>query len=104
MDAINFGPSAKNKMATIELFLRYVLWTSLVNAIALESFHQSISNLIYDVIHPKGRTLLISDFLLKSRWPPSTYVLLKVIYACECDIFTTVSPINFKLEICSHII
>ena len=30
------------------------------------------------------------------------YVLLKVIYACEPDIFKTVSPINFTLEICFH--
>ena len=28
------------------------------------------------------------------------YVLLKVIYACECDISKTDSPNSFKLEIC----
>ena len=30
--------------------------------------------------------------------------LLKVIYACERDIFKTVSPIDFNVEICFHII
>ena len=50
-DAIDFGPSAKNKMATIEL------------------------SKIYAIDRP-----------------------------CERDIFTIVSPIDFKLEICFYII
>ena len=45
--------------------------SNFVNAISLELFHQSTSNLIY-VIAPKGQTLLILVHLLKSRWPSST--------------------------------
>ena len=33
-------------------FLKCMLWTPLVNAISWELFHQSISNLIYNVILP----------------------------------------------------
>ena len=51
-------------------FLKCMLWTSLVNAISLEPFHQLTSNLIYNVILPKEWTLLILGHLLKSRWPP----------------------------------
>ena len=32
------------------------------------------------------------------------YALFKLIYACERDIFKAVSPIDFKLENCFHII
>ena len=32
------------------------------------------------------------------------YVYCRKNYACERDIFKTVSPIDFKLEICFHII
>ena len=39
MDAIDFGPSAENKMAVIELLKIYTV--DFVNAISLESFHQS---------------------------------------------------------------
>ena len=41
----------------------------LVNAISLEPLNQSTSNLVYDVIPLKGRTLLILSHLLKTRWP-----------------------------------
>ena len=51
MEAIDFGPSAKTKMAAIELFNMYAIVTP-----------------------------------------------------CECDIFRIVSPIDFKFEICFHII
>ena len=88
----------------------------LVNVISLQSFHQSTLNLIYDVIPPKltsnliygviptkGQTLLILGHMLKSTWPPSNfyvyvYVLFKVIYACECNIFKIIPPIDLKLE------
>ena len=32
------------------------------------------------------------------------YMYCRKNYACERDIFKTVSPIDFKLEICLHII
>ena len=38
-DAIDFGPSAKNKMSAIELLKMYAIDTS-----CEESFHQSTSN------------------------------------------------------------
>ena len=47
-DAIDFGPSAENKMAAIKIIKMYV------NAISLQWFHQSTSSLIYEVISPKG--------------------------------------------------
>ena len=96
MDAIDFWPSAKNKTAAIEL-LKYMLWTTLVNAISLKSFHQSTSNLNYDVLSPKRRTLLILGHRTFK-----IYVLLKVVYACERNIFKTISQIDFKLEICFY--
>ena len=57
MVAIDFGPSSKNKMATIDHFKLYViskLWTPLVYAIFLDWFHQLTPNLIYAVIPPQG--------------------------------------------------
>ena len=50
-------------------FLICMLYTPLVNAISLEPRNQSTSDLVYDVIPPKGRTLLILGHLLKTRWP-----------------------------------
>ena len=70
MDAINFGPCAKTKMAAIELFNMYAIDTPCERD-NLEPLNQSTSNLVYDVILPKGRTLLILGHLLKPRWPPS---------------------------------
>ena len=32
------------------------------------------------------------------------YVLLKVIYGCECNMLKTVSPMDLKLDNCFHII
>ena len=71
MDAIDLGPSAKNKIAAIELLKLNAMDTPCEHNI-LESFHQSTSNLICDVKPPKGRMLLILGHL-KSRWPPSTF-------------------------------
>ena len=51
MEVIDFGLSAKNKMATMELFEMHVmskLWTPLVNAISLESFHLLTSYYLKD--------------------------------------------------------
>ena len=48
--------------AAFKLFKMYVmskLWTPFVNTISLELFHQSASSLKYDLILPKGWTLLI---------------------------------------------
>ena len=67
MDAVDFGPSAENKMAAIEIFEMYV------NAISLQWFQQSTSSLIDEVISPKGQTLLILGHLLQSRWPPLNF-------------------------------
>ena len=130
-DAIDFGPSAKNKMAAIEIF---------------EPFHQSTSNLKFVFIMSRGRTLLILAHLLKTRWPPlkflkcmwtqylyngftnrlqvwsmKSYHLKDRLYwfwaicynqdgrhwtlkinACKRDIFKTVSQIDCKLDICFH--
>ena len=68
--------------------------------ISSESLHQSISNFVYDVIPARGRTLLILGYVLKCGRHRmfKIYVLFKVIYACERDIFKTVSAIDFKLE------
>ena len=60
----------------------------LVNAISLKPFPQSTSNLKFVFILIIGQMLLILGHLP---------------YACERDIFKTVSPIDFKLEICFHI-
>ena len=46
-----------------------------MNAISLELLNQSTSNLVYDVIPPKGRTLLILGHLRKLRWPPSNFLI-----------------------------
>ena len=55
-------------------FLTWMLWTTLVNAISLESFHQSTSDMIYDVIPPKGLKLLILGHnMLKLRCLPPTF-------------------------------
>ena len=78
MDAINIGPSVKNKMATVEQ-LKCMLWTTLVNAISLEPFPQSTSNFVF--ILSRGRTLLTLGHLLKTRWPPSNFL--------NCMLWTT---------------
>ena len=49
------------------------------------------------IISPKWRTLSILNHRTFKM-----YVLFKVIYACERDIFKTVSQIDFKLEICFY--
>ena len=56
-------------------FLICMLYTPLVNAISLEPLNQSTSNLVYDVIPPKGRTLLILGHVRKTRWPPSNFLI-----------------------------
>ena len=55
-----------------------------MDAITLESFHQSTSNLIYDVIPPKGRTLFILGHLIKSRWPPSKFLNVYAVKSYIC--------------------
>ena len=74
MDAIDFGPCAKTKMAAIELFNMYAIDTP-VNAISLEPLNQSTSNLVDDVILPKGWTLLILGHVRKLKWPPSNFLI-----------------------------
>ena len=49
------------------------LWTPFVNTIHLESFHQSTSNYLNDVIPPKRQMLLILGYLLKTRWQSSSF-------------------------------
>ena len=73
-DPTDFGPYAKKTRWPPSYFLKCVLQTPPVNAISLESFHQSTSNLIYDVIPHAGRTLLNLGQLFKSRWPLSNFV------------------------------
>ena len=59
----------KTKMATIKLFNMYAIDTP-CDSISLETLNQSTSIFIYDVIPPKGQTLLILVHLLKTRWSP----------------------------------
>ena len=77
-------------------FLICMLKTPLVNAISLEPLNQLTSNLVYDVIPPRGWTLLILGHLLKTRWPPSNFKIYAIDTPCERDIFRMVSPIDFK--------
>ena len=49
-----------------------------MNAISLEPLNQSTSNLVYDVISPKGRTLLILGHMRKLRWPPSNFLICMI--------------------------
>ena len=58
-----------------------------VNAISQEPLNQSTSNLVYDVIPPKGRTLLILGHVRKLRWPPSNFLMYAIDTPCERDIF-----------------
>ena len=53
--------------------LKCMLWTPLVNAISLESLHQSTSNFINDLVSPKEQKLLILGHLRKTRCPPSGF-------------------------------
>ena len=65
-DAIDFGPSAINKMAPIKLFKLYAMDNP---------FELDIFRTVYpmDFKHERGRTLLILGHLLKTRWPPSNF-------------------------------
>ena len=72
MNAIDFGPTALTKMAAIKLFNMYAIDTPCERDI-FRIFHQSTSTLIYDVIPPKGRTILILGHLLKLRWLPLNF-------------------------------
>ena len=56
-------------------FLICMLKTPLVNTISSEPLNQSTSNLVYDVIVPKGQTLLILGHVQKLRWPPSNFLI-----------------------------
>ena len=66
-DAIDFGPSAINKMAPIKLLKLYAMDNP---------FEHDIFRTIYpmDFKHERGRTLLILGHLLKTRWPPSSFL------------------------------
>ena len=92
------------------MYIYIYIWyyIPLVNAISLEPFHQSTSNLKYDTRPPEIRMLLILGPLPKKQDDRhqtfKIYVLLKVIYACERVMFETIFPIDYKLENCFHII
>ena len=66
MDAIDFGPSVKNKMATIELLEYMYCFKSYmpVNAIYLKPFSQSTLNLTIVFLLFRGQMLLILGHLL----------------------------------------
>ena len=68
----------------------------LVNAISLEPFYQSTSNLVYDVIPPKGRTLLILGRAKTKMAAIKLFNMYAIDTPCERDIFRTVLPIDFK--------
>ena len=87
-DAIDFGPCVKTKMAAIELFNMYAIDTP-CEAIALEPPNQLTSNLVYEVILPKGRTLFILGHVQKLRWLPSNFLMYAIDTPCERDIFRT---------------
>ena len=70
MNAIGFGSSAKTKMATIKRFNMYAIDTHCERDIFIII---SPINFKFDVIPPKGRTLLILGHLLKPRWPPLNF-------------------------------
>ena len=100
-DAIDFGPSAKNKMAANELF-KYMLQIPLVNAISLESLHRLTSNLISDVILHEGRTLFILGHLLKTRWPPSNFLSICYRYPLWTRYLYNRLPIDLKSDFWCH--
>ena len=58
------GHVRKTKMAAIKLFNKYAIDTP-CDVISLEPINQSTSNLVYDVILPKGRTLMILGHVRK---------------------------------------
>ena len=88
MDAIDFGPCVKTKIAAIELFNMYAIDTPCERNI-FRPLNQSTSNLIYDVTPPKGLTLLILGHVRKLRWPPSNFLMYAIDTPCEHDILRT---------------
>ena len=74
MDASDFWPCAKTKIAAIKLFNMYAIDTpcerDIFRIISPINFKFD-----YDVLPPKGRTLLIMSHVLKLRciWPPLNF-------------------------------
>ena len=102
MDAIDFGPSAKIKMAAIKL-LRYMYCLKLymlVNVISLKPFPQLTSNFKFVFILSRGRTLLILGPYTKNK---KAAIKLFKMYAidtpCERDTFRMVSSIDLKFDL-----
>ena len=84
MDAIDFGPCVKTKMAAIELFNMYAIDTPCEHDI-----FRTASNLVYDIRPPKMQMLLILGHVQKPRWPPSNFLMYGIDIPCERDIFRT---------------
>ena len=92
-DAIDFGPSAINKMAPIKLFKLYAMDNP---------FEHDIFRTVYpmDFKHERGRTLLILGHLLKQDGRHQTfYNVCYIDNPCERDIFRIISPIDFKFDL-----
>ena len=78
----------KNQNGHHQTFKLYAKDTP-VNALSLEPLNQSTSNLVYDVIPPKGWTLSILGHVQKLRWPLSNFLMYAIDTPCERDIFRT---------------
>ena len=75
-------PNIKNLKNYLYLIWIYYIYIHNKNLIVLHwcpsrnnYLNQSTSNLVYDVILPKGRTLLILGYVRKLRWPPSNFLI-----------------------------
>ena len=83
----------KLKWPPSKLFNMYAIDIPCERDISLEPLNQLTSNLVYDFIPPKGRTLLILGYMQKLKWPPSKlFNMYAIDIPCERDI--SLEPLN----------